>query len=831
MPTSSAPEPAPHFVLSRAITLTVIMAAVFFFSAHYSAFWATVGRTSTPIFPGVGAGLAALLVAGRQYWPAILVGRMLAFWIAASDRDPLMMVAIASTNAATAWIGSWVVTRWGRLDLALSRLRDVLWLTLGGGVGASVIGATLGVSAMWIAGEVTTDRYVGTWFRWWMGSIGGVLSCTPLVLAWATGDRLPRTLRYWGPLLGSVAGVSVVSAWVFFGNSSELARSWLVFPVLLWSSLMFGVRGATLALLPPTILGVAGTTTGTGLLGVNFEPDVRYVLLQQFVAAASFTCLVLAVVADERRGERALRDREQRLHMALAAARSFGFDFEPATDRVTRTAECAEILGLPVEVAELGTGSDYRRLIHEEDIGIHDAAQRSLSRSSPTVSFVYRIRRPDGQIVHLEETSRAEFDRHGRITRIVGVTMDVTERRRAEMERENLLARERAARREAEHATLLRDEFLGTVSHELRTPLNAILGWAQILQSGPRTPEALQSGLATIARNARLQTQLIDDLLDLSRMSGGRLRIDAQPVDLGGVVRDAVLAVTPAASARQVHVHHEPPPSPVLVTGDSERLQQVFWNLLVNAVKFTEAGGKVGVQVDQADGFHRVCVSDTGQGIRPDFLPHVFDRFRQADGSTTRRHSGLGIGLALVRQLVELHGGSVHAASCGEGCGSTFTVHLPMLRAVPEATAAQEISSPSLVSAPDVAGPVKVLVVDDDADAREVASLFLQGAGARVITAASSDEALHLVRAERPDVVVADIGMPGTDGYAFIRAVRALPRDQGAETPAVALTALVRDEDRRHALEAGYHSHLSKPVTREALIGTVSRLHQLRHRA
>ena len=308
-------------------------------------------------------------------------------------------------------------------------------------------------------------------------------------------------------------------------------------------------------------------------------------------------------------------------------------------------------LGLPAEVAERGSGDEYRRLIHEDDVHLLDAAERALSPTNPTVSFAYRIRRPDGGIVHLEESARAEFDRHGRLTRVVGVTMDVTDWRRAEQEREHLLTRERAARRDAEQATLLRDEFLGTVSHELRTPLNAILGWAQILQSGSHTTDALQSGLATIARNARLQTQLVDDLLDLSRMSAGRLRLDAQAVDLAAVVRDAVLAVTPGASARHVHVQHDDEPGGAFVTGDADRLQQVRRNLLVNAVKFTEPGGKVRVQIDVVGRRHRVRVSDTGQGIAADFLLHVFDRFRQADGSTTRRHSGLGIGLALVRQI------------------------------------------------------------------------------------------------------------------------------------------------------------------------------------
>ena len=430
--------------------------------------------------------------------------------------------------------------------------------------------------------------------------------------------------------------------------------------------------------------------------------------------------------------------------------------------------------------------------------------------------------------MHLEESARAEFDRHGRLTRVVGVTMDVTDRRRAEQEREHLLTRERAARRDAEQATLLRDEFLGTVSHELRTPLNAILGWAQILQSGSHTTDALQSGLATIARNARLQTQLVDDLLDLSRMSAGRLRLDAQAVDLAAVVRDAVLAVTPGASARHVHVQHDDEPGGAFVTGDADRLQQVCWNLLVNAVKFTEPGGKVRVQIDVVGRRHRVRVSDTGQGIAADFLPHVFDRFRQADGSTTRRHSGLGIGLALVRQIVELHGGTVEAESRGEGLGATFTVHLPVRRSAPDAAAPPETTEPTQAEARE---HLTVLVVDDDVDAREVAAHFLQGGGARVITAAGADEGVRLLRDQRPDVVVADIGMPGIDGYAFIRAVRDLRPDEGAETPAVALTALVREEDRRRALDAGYQSHLPKPVSREALLSTVRRLYRPRHRA
>lgn len=807
--------------LARGLAATLIIGVVFFVSAHLGSFWTTAGRTASPIFPGTGGALTLLLLIGRQYWPAIVIGRLLAFWAAATGRPFWLLVAVAGANALTAWIGAYVLERWGRLDVALSRLRDVLWLALAGGLGSSVVGATIGVTAMFAAGEVTPDDFWAIWLRWWMGSLSGVLVITPLLLAWGAGEPWPRSPGYWLHLSACVLATCLVSSLLFFGSQFALAHTWLVYPVLLWSSLAFGVRGATLALLPMTVIGVAGAAMGTGFLGWMVAPGVRYVLLQQFVTAASLTCLLLAVVADERRGKKALRDREHRLHLALAAARSFGFDYDTATDTVTRTAECAEILGLPPESAERGTSGDFFRRVHEDDRSRLEDTLRHLTPATRTIRETYRFVRDDGTIVYLDETATGEFDGHGRLTRLVGVTVDVTARLEAEAEREQLLERERRARLEAEQATLLRDEFLGTVSHELRTPLNAILGWAQILQSGPRSDDALQSGLATIARNARLQAQLIEDLLDLSRMSAGQLRIDAAPIDLAGVVAEAVQALTPAAAAKGLSLEQELA-GPAMVSGDAERLQQVCWNLLMNAVKFTPAGGGIVVRVDSVDGMHRLRVRDTGEGISDDFLPYVFDRFRQADGSTTRRHSGLGIGLALVRRLVELHGGTVRADSDGPGLGATFTVELPRLETGTRSSTATDGPSGMPPSTPP--GAPTVLVVDDDADAREVAARMLDGACARVLVAATATEGLELLRRERPDVIVADVGMPDVDGYAFIRAVRQLPAGQGADTPAAAVTALAREEDRRRALDAGFQSHLAKPVTREALLAVVTRL-------
>lgn len=822
-------SPTPPWAVrgARGLAITLIVGTVYFLTAQFGTFWASDGRTGTPIFPGVGAALAALVLYGRGYWPAIFVARVLAFWLAGTHRAPWLVPAIAAANTAAVYAGAWAMERWGRTDPALTRLRDVLWLGVGSLVAASV-GASLGVTAMALVGEVAPGLYAATWMRWWMGSIGGVLVVTSMALAWGAGEPWPRQVLDWVRLIACVAATTLVSGWVFFGSPSALARTWLVFPVLLWSSLAFGVRGATLALVPATLLGVAGTTMGVGVLGGAFEPDVRYVLLQQFVTAASFTCLVLAVVADERRGKEALRDREQRLHLALAAARSFGFEVDLISGAVTRTPECAEILGLPAEHAERGTVQSYLAHVHEDDRVRVARTTGPMSVRQPTVRLTYRFVRPDGRVVHLDETCAGVFDAEGRPTRLVGVTMDVTDRWRVEREREQLLVRERSARQEAEQATLLRDEFLGTVSHELRTPLNAILGWAQILQTGMRSPEALQSGLATIARNARLQTQLIDDLLDLSRMSAGQLRLDPRPVDLSTVVQDAVLAVTPAAAARSLHLECATEAG-ARVHGDPDRLQQVCWNLLVNAVKFTEPGGTVRVEVVPQGTQQCLRVSDTGAGIAADFLPHVFDRFRQADGSTTRRHSGLGIGLALVRQIVEMHGGTVRAESRGPGLGATFTVCLP---ALPPAADAPRVAGTDAdghaPAAPRTA--LTVLVVDDDADAREVAAQLLRSSGVDVVTAASAEEGLAQLRERQPDVVVADIGMPGVDGYAFIRAVRALPTRE-ARTPAVAMTALVREEDRRRALEAGFQIHLPKPITRDGLLAAVTRLLPTRHPA
>jgi PAS domain S-box-containing protein len=411
----------------------------------------------------------------------------------------------------------------------------------------------------------------------------------------------------------------------------------------------------------------------------------------------------------------------------------------------------------------------------------------------------------------------------GRVEFFIIQASDITERKLVEEERERLL-------REAQEANRLKDEFLATVSHELRTPLTAILGWAHLLRGGQLEGKGAANALETIERNARSQSQLIDDLLDVSRIVTGKLRLDVVPVSPHSFIDPAVEAVRPAAEAKGVRLQKVIDTGIVTVMGDPTRLQQVVWNLLTNAVKFTPRGGRVQVRLERVDSQVEIAVGDTGAGINPEFLPHVFERFRQADQKTTRSHGGLGLGLAIVRHLVELHGGTVRADSAGEGTGATFTVMLPVA-AVHRREDAEEVRLHAATrerlpshECPERLDGLMLLVVDDEPDARELLSVGLGQCGAQVTTAASAQEAFEAVRGGKFDALISDIGMPGEDGYELIRRVRALSQEAGGRIPAVALTAYARAEDRLRALRAGFEMHVSKPVELTELVVVVANL-------
>jgi PAS domain S-box-containing protein len=432
----------------------------------------------------------------------------------------------------------------------------------------------------------------------------------------------------------------------------------------------------------------------------------------------------------------------------------------------------------------------------------------------------------DGSERPIDDSGSPIHGSDGKIGGVVLVFRDISDRRRAEAdrrsaatERERLLEGERAARNEAEHANRSKDEFVAMVSHELRTPLNAIMGWVGILKGKLDEAETVRRGIEVIERNTKAQEQLISDLLDMSRIISGKLRLDVRDVDLIGLVNAAIETTKPAADARGISMDVRLDPSVAATTGDPTRLQQCIWNLLSNAIKFTPHGGRVSVSLSRSDSHVEISVSDTGIGIRPDFLPYVFERFRQAETGVTRRTGGLGLGLAIVKQLAELHGGSVRVESAGEGQGATFTLALH-IRALRTDAAAVARAEPD----PHALNGIKVLLVEDEPDNREVLRTLLEQHEAVVCAASSADEALQLMPAFGPNVVVSDIGLPGIDGYEFIRKVRHMAPSSSAGVPAIALTAHASSDDRTRALRAGFQAHISKPVAPGELVATIASL-------
>lgn len=474
--------------------------------------------------------------------------------------------------------------------------------------------------------------------------------------------------------------------------------------------------------------------------------------------------------------------------------------------------------------AEQDLGWAWKDYVHAADLdGTLSRWMHSLATGS-AYHVEYRIRRHDGVYRWFIGRALPLRDHDGSITGWFGTCTDIEDQKRAEEERNQLLASERAARSEAERTARMKDEFVSTLSHELRTPLNAILGWVGILKQD-QAGDTLVRAVDVIDRNARRQSQMIDDLLDVSRIISGKLRLDIQRIDPASIIDEAIASAQPTADAKGVRLTRQLGPAGT-IQGDPGRLQQVVWNLVVNAIKFTPRDGRVQVTLRPVDNHAEIEVSDTGIGIRPEFLPHVFQRFRQADASATRKHGGLGLGLAIVKNLVELHGGTVDASSGGEGRGATFTVRLPM--APTETDAEQAVAAASSHGPPSALGglldELTVLVLDDEPDARDLVQRLLGDAGARATTAASAADALQLIEAGFvPDIILSDIGMPEQDGFEFMRRVRAFDGPV-SNVPAAALTALARVEDRKRALLAGYQAHLAKPVDPAELVAMVASL-------
>jgi PAS domain S-box-containing protein len=534
---------------------------------------------------------------------------------------------------------------------------------------------------------------------------------------------------------------------------------------------------------------------------------------------------------DLRRVQNVLHERNAELRAMLRGVRDYAIytldtegriaSWHPGAQRM-KGYGADEAVGMPF--ARLFTRDDQAQGLPAEEMAV-------AARTGEYKGEGWRVRK-DGSIFEVAVVLTALRGAGGELLGFLKLTQDITQRRLLEREHEEMLRQAQCARAEAERSSHSKGEFLATISHELRTPLSAILGWAHVLERGVFDPDTVKHGLGAISRNARIQVQLIEDLLDMNRIESGQLRLELQRIELGGVIAAAIDSALPAASAKGIGLRTAFGPVGGLVMGDAARLQQVVGNLLNNAIKFTPPGGQISVTLDEADGQAHIAVADTGQGIEPDFLARIFERFQQQDAGITRRHGGMGIGLAIVRHLVQLHGGNVRVHSPGPGQGSTFTVSLPTLASA-GLTAPLDRAPEQQAVTPACAEPtepatrldnVSVLLVDDEPDVRAVTTRLLQDAGAHVMAAASADEALDLLRRQKPAVILSDVGMPDVDGYELIRRVRELPPTEGGQTPAAAFTAFTRPVDQARALAAGYQMHLAKPVPPLMLLTAVATL-------
>ncbi len=791
---------------------------MYFLSAEFGLSVATVDEQVSPVWPPTGIGLAAVLVFGRRIWPAVAAG---AFAINAVSGPVPAAMGIAVGNTLEAVVGAGLLTRFTDFHNALDRPRDVIALALFGGTIGTTVAATIGVASLCAAGATQWSAYGSLWWTWWLGDAMGALVVAPALLIWSSWIRSGASFPRGAESLFFLQSTTVASIWLLHTSSPRAAqlKYWLL-PLFVWSALRLGQLATSVGLLVVSFVATLGVQAHSETF-VAETMNERLLLMQTFVGVLSLGSLALGAVEAERaRSVRERRQSEERLSAIFNQTNS-GIAQVDLTGRfVLVSPRYCELVGRsPEELLTLR----FHDILHGDERAAHRQLFEKCVQEGDAFDIEERYLRPDGSSIWVHNSVSLIRDAEGRAQFVVAVSQDITEKKRMERERAMLLQSEQAARLEAERLARVKDDFVATLSHELRTPLNGVLGWTQLLKRPSADRATLAEGLDTIERCARALAQLIDDLLDLTRIVSGKMRLQVEAVDLVSTIAAAIDMIAPTAQYKQVRLETRLEAIDGPMKGDGARLQQVVWNLLSNAVKFTPPGGIVYVSLQQRDGHARIIIRDTGQGIRPEFLPHVFDRFRQADSSTTRRFGGLGLGLAIVRHIVQLHDGTVWAESPGEGRGATFVVDIPIQIAAPRPESAHPPATATLPAAHAKLFGMRVLVVDDDPDSCGILRQMLTDCGAEVIMAASADEALSKI-AFRPHLLVSDIGMPDRDGYELIREIRRHADRETSTLPAVAVTAFARPEDRERALEAGYSRHVAKPVEAGALLAAISEL-------
>jgi PAS domain S-box-containing protein len=785
----------------RKTALTLAVATAYFAAAKVGLSMAFVADQVTLVWPPSGIALACLLRFGPGAWPGVALG---AFLANATANEPLATAfGIATGNTLEGLLGAWLLGRAG-FDPRMEKLNDVLGLVAVAVVLSPVVAATLGVASLCLGGVEPWSRATILWRVWWMGDAMGVLIVAPPLLAWTHWSRR----RIWPRRVFEAVAVAIAlgaiclmvfAAWRSPVDEEPLA--YLVFPFIIWTAFRFQQLGSTLAVFLVSVVAIWGTLHGFGPFATASENEGLF-LLQTFLGVVALTGLTLASATAERDAAlNQVREGHSVLHAITEGTTDAIFVKDLDGRYLMINPAGARLLGKSVEEV---VGRDDRDLFSVESAAQIMARDRAIMTAGNTATYEETGTAAGVTRTYLS-TKGPYRDEEGAIIGLIGISRDITERMQADEERRGLLEREKELRAGADEASRRKDEFLSLLSHELRNPLAPIRNGLEILQQDPGE-ETAKTVLELMGRQLHHLTRLVDDLLDVSRITSGRIELRPEPNDLRAILESAVEASRPLLDSKEHAFSLSLPEEPLPILADLTRLDQVFVNLLNNAAKYTDRGGRIELEAEREGENALVRLRDNGRGMAPEFLPRIFDLFTQADRSLARSEGGLGVGLTLVRRLVEMHRGSVEASSPGEGRGSEFVVRLP-LAAVSDRNEEPRSRRPATTPA------LRVLLVEDHADSARSLSLLLELLGHEVEVVTDGREALEAVESIRPEVVLLDIGLPGMDGYEVARRLRA----RGSKALLVSLTGYGRDADKIRSREAGFDHHLVKPVELETL--------------